>query len=187
MLALGCEPPRPALADDAGADLTTAIDTEIPPHSFVDIPTTVLGVQVPEGTWALITGRSSAIRKRGLLVPNGIIDHGWRGPLMAGVYNLTDQPVTVLAGERVAQVILMSNQTELAEIVKVDKLDPHERGLSGFGSTGGVGKMVLPDRMAFVDVSKDGPDELAVAVHGLLRGMAGRDELSWDHESLRHG
>ena len=30
-------------------------------------------------------------------------------------------------------------------------------------------------------------DELAVAVHGLLRGMAGRDELSWDHESLRHG
>ncbi len=154
-MALGHETPRPGLADDCGLDLVTAVDTEIPPHSFVDIVTTTTGVQCPPGTWALITGRSSAIRKRGLLVPNGVIDHGWRGPLMAGVYNLSDQPVTVLAGERVAQVILMSNQTELAEIIKVDKLDPHERGLNGYGSTGGWGKMTLPERMDFTDIPRD--------------------------------
>jgi dUTP pyrophosphatase len=138
-MALGHEAPRPALADDSGMDLVTAVDTTIPPHTFVDIPSTVTGIQIPEGMWALITGRSSAIRKRGLLVPNGVIDHGWRGPLMAGVYNLGTEPVTVLAGERVAQVILMPNATEQVEIVKADRLDPHERGLAGFGSTGGVG------------------------------------------------
>jgi dUTP diphosphatase len=138
-MALGHEAPQPAFTDDAGFDLVTAVDTEIPGHSFVDIPSTITGVQCPPGTWLLITGRSSAIRKRGLLVPNGIIDHGWRGPLMAGVQNMRPYPVTVLAGERVAQVILMSNLTEKTEIRKVERLDPHDRGLAGFGSSGGTG------------------------------------------------
>jgi dUTP pyrophosphatase len=142
-MALGHEAPRPALADDSGMDLVTAVDTVIPPHTFVDIQSTVTGIQIPEGMWALITGRSSAIRKRGLLVPNGVIDHGWRGPLMAGVYNLGTEPVTVLAGERVAQVILMPNTTEQVDIVKVERLDPHERGTRGFGSTGtGLGGVI---------------------------------------------
>ena len=138
-MALGTEPPRLAFVDDAGFDLVTAVDTVVPGKSFVDVPTTVTGVQSPPGTWLLITGRSSTVRKRGLLVPNGIIDHGWRGPLFAGVYNLTDEPVTILAGERVAQAILMGGVTEHHPIRQVEKLDPHERGLAGFGSTGGTG------------------------------------------------
>ena len=138
-MAAGAEPPQMAFADDAGFDLVTAVDTEIPAHSFVDVPTTITGVQCPPGTWLLITGRSSTVRKRGLLVPNGVIDTGWRGPLFAGVYNLTGEPVVVRAGERVAQAILQNGVTEHHPIRVVDTLDPHPRGLNGFGSTGGTG------------------------------------------------
>lgn len=138
-MALGAEPPRLAFVDDAGFDLVTAVDTVVPGKTFVDVPTTVTGVQSPPGTWLLITGRSSTVRKRGLFVPNGVIDCGWRGPLFAGVYNLTDEPVTILAGERVAQAILMRGEAEQHPIRQVEKLDPHERGLAGFGSTGGTG------------------------------------------------
>lgn len=139
-MAAGAEPPRMAFDDDAGFDLVTAVDTEIPGHSFVDVPTTITGVQCPPGTWLLITGRSSTVRKRGLLVPNGVIDTGWRGPLFAGVYNLSPSPVIVRAGERVAQAILQNGVTEHHPIRVVDALDPHPRGLNGFGSTGGTGQ-----------------------------------------------
>jgi dUTP pyrophosphatase len=135
-IADGAEVPGMAYSDDAGFDLITAVDTEIPPHAFADVPTTITGVQCPQGTWLLITGRSSTVRKRGLLVPSGIIDCGWRGPLFAGVWNLTGDPVVVRAGERVAQAILHHSVTENHPIQVVDELDPHPRGLSGFGSTG---------------------------------------------------
>lgn len=135
-VAAGAEPPQMAFADDAGLDLVTAVDTEVPPGTFVDIPTTITGVQCPRGTWLLITGRSSTVRKRGLLVPNGIIDHGWRGPLMAGAYNLTAETVVVRAGERVAQAILHHSVTEQHPVRVVTELEPHSRGLAGFGSSG---------------------------------------------------
>jgi dUTP pyrophosphatase len=135
-IAAGAEPPTMAFVDDAGLDLVTAVDTEIPPGTFVDIPTTITGVQCPRGVWLEIAPRSSTIRKRGLLVPKGVIDHGWRGPLMAGVWNLGTETVVVKAGERVAQAILHHGVTERHPVQVVTELEPHSRGLAGFGSSG---------------------------------------------------
>lgn len=128
------EPTR-AYSDDAGLDLYVSEFSVIPPHGFVDIPSGI-AVEIPTEYWGLLTGRSSTLRKRGLLVNQGVIDPGYRGELFAGVWNLTDFEVTIEQGERLAQLILMPNITPQFELEQVEKLDLHERGTSGFGSSG---------------------------------------------------
>lgn len=128
--------PARAYPDDAGIDLTTVGDWTIPVGRFVDIDTQVTGVQLPADTWAMITGRSSTLRKTGLHIPMAVIDPGWRGPLYVGVWNLTDEPIQVSHGTKLAQLICIRNRTSDLAIEVVEKLDEHPRGLSGFGSSG---------------------------------------------------
>ena len=131
----GAQEPRRAYKDDAGYDLVVSEDAIIEPGQFSDIHCGV-SVQLPEDSWGLITGRSSTLRNRGLMVAQGVIDTGYRGELFAGVWNLTDQAVHVSKGERLAQLILMNNRTLGTELVQVDQLDPSPRGSKGFGSSG---------------------------------------------------
>lgn len=129
----GSEGPRKGYDDDAGLDLVVSEDTVIESGEFVDIPCGV-SVQLPDWAWGLITGRSSTLRKRGLLVSQGVIDAGYRGPLFAGVWNLTSADEFVRKGERIAQLIV--HRRESVELVRVAELAPSLRGTSGFGSTG---------------------------------------------------
>lgn len=126
--------PTRGYATDAGYDLYTHGDHVIEPGQFVDVACGV-SVDLPEGTWGLITGRSSTLRKRGLLVAQGVIDEEYTGPLYAGCKNLTDEPVTVSHGERVAQLILHEapgqHYTPTWGVPR-----QKERGANGFGSTG---------------------------------------------------
>lgn len=131
----GAEAPKKAHDDDAGMDLVVSHYTVVGPGEFVDIPCGV-SVALPDWSWGLITGRSSTLRKRGLMVSQGVIDAGYRGPIFAGVWNLTDKPVEVNAGERLAQLLILDNGTRLVEIKEVDKLPNGSRGTNGFGSTG---------------------------------------------------
>ena len=122
--------------DDAGWDLFVSQDVTVPPHGFMDVPSGV-SVELPNGYWGLLTGRSSTIRKRGLLVVQGVIDTGYRGELFSAVWNLTDKSVLLERGERVAQLILLPNATASSVLVQaVDDLSPSERGFGGFGSSG---------------------------------------------------
>jgi dUTP pyrophosphatase len=127
-------PPHRAYDDDAGLDLYTHEETTIAPHAFADVPCGI-AVAFPRGWYGRITGRSSTIRTRGLLVIEGIIDEGYRGPLFAGVWNLTDQPVTVASGDRVAQMILHPTAPPLI-IEYTAYLPDSARGAAGFGSSG---------------------------------------------------
>lgn len=134
------EPKMPSRAyiDDAGYDLYVSEDTVVPAGAFVDIPTSV-AMQLPSWSWGLLTGRSSTLRKRGLLVNTGIIDTGYRGELYAGVFNLTQTDVVVEAGERIAQIIILENATAKTRVWQLegdDELEPHQRGTNGFGSSG---------------------------------------------------
>lgn len=129
----GCLPTR-TYADDAGLDLIVSEDLQIPLGQFRDVPCGV-SVELPSRTWGLVTGRSSAFRKRGLLVLPGIIDPGYRGPLFAGCFAQTDA-VVLKKGERIAQLIIMSNQTRYMTPIEVQGLTQSERGGNGFGSTG---------------------------------------------------
>lgn len=131
---VGRQPSR-AYLDDAGLDLYVSKETTIQPSQFADIPTDI-AVELPSDSWGMLTGRSSTTRNRGLLVNQGIIDAGYRGELYIGAWNLTSEPVTVHPGDRIAQLIVITNRTAELQLVQKQLLSHHPRGESGFGSTG---------------------------------------------------
>lgn len=128
--------PTMAHEGDAGFDLAYHGDTPIlvAPNETVNIPTGIK-VQLPYGTWAMVTGRSSSF-KRGLLTPLSVIDNGYRGDLFAIVRNISNQPIEVLPDERIAQIIIMPLAPETLSWVKQQSLEESARGENGFGSTG---------------------------------------------------
>jgi len=126
--------PTKAYPGDTGWDLYVSRDVVIPARSFIDIPTNI-AIAMPEGLWGRITGRSSTLRKYGLLVNEGIIDNGYRGELFIGVFNLTDHDRFIPAGTRLAQLIFHRLIEDLQwEPTMV--LPPSQRQDRGFGSSG---------------------------------------------------
>ena len=132
----GARLPAPGYPGDAGFDLYVAEKATFLPGEFRDVPCGV-AVELPPGVWGMITGRSSTVRTRGLLVTQGIIDTGYRGPLFAGTHNLSAyEEVTVEEGERIAQLILFPNLADVFSPMKVTELNASPRGTNGFGSSG---------------------------------------------------
>jgi len=127
--------PRRVHHNDAGWDLIVAETTLIRPGQQVDIPMGV-AVALPEWSFGRITGRSSTLRKLNVLVNEGIIDAGYRGPLYALCRNMGTENVRIDAGSRVAQLIIHENHAPEVEPVAVLDLPESTRGDRGFGSTG---------------------------------------------------
>ena len=125
--------PRKAYASDAGFDLRVLEDTLVPAGQGVDVRTGV-AINVPPGWYGRIVGRSSALRKRGLLVIEGTIDSGFTGELYSYVYCPGTLDVLLKAGESVAQLLMLPVPEVTWELV--DVLPDTERGENGFGSTG---------------------------------------------------
>ncbi len=129
--------PVPATGGAAGFDLAAAADIEIPPRS-IRLVGTGLVIGVPTGHFLGIFARSSTPLKKGLMVANGvgIIDSDYCGPadeIKIQVLNITDAPVKVTRGDRLAQgIILPAPRVEWEEVQEIAR---PSRG--GFGSTGG--------------------------------------------------
>jgi dUTP pyrophosphatase len=120
----------------AAFDLVTRETTVIQPGATGLVPGNVV-VQVPEGYALLVLPRSSLPRKKGLVCPHslGLIDQDYHGPkdeIFVQVKNITDAPVTVERGERIAQGLFV--KIDRAEWSEVDDHGAQTRG--GFGSTG---------------------------------------------------
>jgi dUTP pyrophosphatase len=64
----------------------------------------------------------------------GIIDHSYRGNIMAKVDNRSNEPFEIKAGERLFQLLMPT--LEPFNVRFVNELDETERGSGGFGSTG---------------------------------------------------
>ena len=81
--------------------------------------------------------RSSMGAKTPLRLSNsiGLIDSGYRGPLMAAFYNTTDNDVVIPEGDRIVQICMPDLSYDFGVSV-VDSLDETERGEGGLGSTG---------------------------------------------------
>ena len=120
----------------AAFDLITRETTVIAPKAIGLVPSNVI-VKVPEGYALLVLPRSSLPRKKGLICPHslGLIDLDYHGPkdeIFVQVQNITDAPVTVERGERIAQGLFV--KIDRAEFKEVDDHGAETRG--GFGSTG---------------------------------------------------
>lgn len=129
--------PEYATEKSAGMDLKANIIVPIilEPLERAIVPTG-LSIALPDGTEAQIRPRSGLAAKYGISVLNapGTIDADYRGEIKVILVNLSNKPVTINPGERIAQMVIA--RYERVEWETVESLDETERGVGGFGSTG---------------------------------------------------
>ena len=134
--------PKYAKEGDAGSDLFCCLAPEdrekgvtIEPGQRVLVPTGI-AVQLPPGHWAKLCHRSSTEYKKKLRVVQGTIDQGFRGSLFIHAHNNSnDHPIVVEHGARVGQLVI--TRLVRRDFVEALELDVSDRGLGGFGHTGG--------------------------------------------------
>lgn len=128
--------PEYKTAGAACMDLEASIQAtvEIMPWETLIIGTGIF-VEIPEG-WCIEVVARSSLHKRGLIQPNGvgIIDSDYRGEIKLILTNISDSPVFICPGERLAQMML--RKVERIEWDVVGVLSNTARGDGGFGSTG---------------------------------------------------
>jgi dUTP pyrophosphatase len=120
----------------AGFDLAASADLTVLPGQVALVPTGLV-IAVPPGHFLGVFARSSTPLKRGLMVANGvgIVDADYQGPndeIKVEVYNFTNAPVAVRAGDRLAQGVVIPFVR--AEWIETDSVEAPDRG--GFGSSG---------------------------------------------------
>ena len=99
---------------------------------------TGIAVAIPPHLVGLIWPRSGMAVKgvtvfRDSTTDAGVIDADYRGEVRVLLVNLSDEPVAIQRGMRIAQMLI---QPVFPAVVEVDSLPPTERGEDGFGSTG---------------------------------------------------
>lgn len=121
----------------AGMDLRANIDSEIvlKPMDRMLIPTGLF-IELPEGYEAQIRPRSGLAIKYGITCLNtpGTIDADYRGEIKVILANLSNEPFTIVDGERICQMVV--TKYTKADLVEVQELSETVRGEGGFGHTG---------------------------------------------------
>lgn len=122
---------------DAGFDLMSAEDITVYPN--MPLPTKVstgMRFSIPIGYVMEVHSRSGLAAKNHLFVTNspGIVDSLYRGIVYVLLTNLSEDPIRISKGDRIAQGIIK----QLPEIIfeEVQELSETKRGDNGFGSTG---------------------------------------------------
>lgn len=116
-----------------GYELSSPIGYTILPHTTVLIKTNI-AIETPPEIFADIRPKSGITLKTGMRVQYGTIDIDYTGNIGVIIDNIYDEPITVEAGERVAQAVFIHK--EEVEFVLTDEFSKTERGENGFGSTG---------------------------------------------------
>lgn len=136
--------PERAHTTDAGADLRTPHDVIVPAKGSVVIDT---GVHIELPTIYLNTGlfpekfltvgflkSKSGLNVKHGITSEGVIDVGYTGSIAVKLYNHSDKPYELKAGDKISQLVVMPILTPSFELV--EELEATERGNGGFGSTG---------------------------------------------------
>ena len=126
--------PAYAHEGDAGLDLRAVEDYEIPAGQSAMVRTG-LHVEIPDGCVGLAFPRSG-LGSKGITLRNavGVIDSGYRGEVLAALWNTTGSAFKVSGGDRVCQLVVMPYVP--CSLVESDELSDSERGTDGYGSTG---------------------------------------------------
>ncbi len=128
----GAYMPTRAHATDAGLDLYAREAVTIPARGRA-IADTGVRVAIPAGYVGMLKSKSGLNVKKNIL-GEGVIDAGYTGPIVVKLYNQGDEDVTIEAGMKLIQLVILPILTPELELV--DSLDDTERGDAGFGSTG---------------------------------------------------
>jgi dUTP pyrophosphatase len=128
--------PGRATPQAAGYDIRSAEESVTLQPGEIRLVSTGLVMELPEGVECQVRPRSGLALKHGVTLPNspGTIDPDYRGELKVIMQNLGAQAVTLIRGERIAQLVFA--RFEAPDIVLADMLTQTERGVGGFGSTG---------------------------------------------------
>jgi dUTP pyrophosphatase len=130
--------PEYAKEGDAGMTCMARVDSEviIPPGKCELIP---LGfkVEIPnQHIGGFLLPRSGQGHKNGMILGNGtgVIDSGYRGEVMASIWNRKEYaPIRIKRGDRICQIVFLP-------VVRANfyakTLSASDRGEGGFGSTG---------------------------------------------------
>ena len=120
----------------AGMDLCADIDGDmtLAPMARALIPTGI-AIALPMGFEAQIRPRSGLALKQGMTLVNspGTIDADYRGEIQVIAINLSNEPIVIEPGQRIAQMIVQ--RVVRAEWQEVSELPSSERQAGGFGHT----------------------------------------------------
>jgi len=127
-----------ASSENAGVDLYVPVDVVFAPgeRKFVGMGTSAAVIEGDDCAPFWLLPRSS-LSKTGLMMMNsvGVIDKGYRGELIAALWNTLDKEVRVEKGTRLVQVV-SRDMASFSKVMLVDALPVSLRGEGGFGSTG---------------------------------------------------
>ena len=132
--------PERQTAGSVGYDISACLDAEI---SIMPGETHKVGsglaIALQPGYAAFIYARSGLGIKHGIAPANcvGVIDSDYRGEIIVGLRNSSNNTYTIRDGDRIAQMVIA--KCELPEINLCENLEETIRGDGGFGSTGGGG------------------------------------------------
>lgn len=134
----GAHIPGRATEGSAGLDLRAYCEEGITlqPMQRALIPTGI-AIELPgPETVGLIFARSGLALREGLSMANGVgvIDSDYRGEIQVPVINLSEGPLYIANGERIAQLLIMP--VCIPDMMEIDNLNQTQRGTGGFGSTG---------------------------------------------------
>ena len=133
------ENPLPEYATEGSSGMDIRANNSAPvilkPLERALIPTGI-SLEIPRGFEAQMRPRSGLAVKKGLTCLNspGTIDSDYRGELKVLLINLSNEPQTILWGERIAQVVFA--KVDMVELIPVTQLNETNRGEGGFGHTG---------------------------------------------------
>lgn len=124
-------------AGAAGLDLHAALDAPlvIEPGARSLVPTGI-AVAIPPGFEGQVRPRSGLALRQGLTMLNspGTIDSDYRGEIGLIAINHGQEPVTLLDGDRIAQLVIAP--VIRVTLCEVGDLEETGRGSGGFGHTG---------------------------------------------------
>jgi len=123
--------------EDLGYDLFALEAVSLAPHTTIKVRTGISVEARHPSTGAplgLLVRDRSSMAARGIATTAGVIDAGYRGEILILMTNLTDTPVELKAGEKIAQMIPIPVLT--GDVQVVDSLEASARAEKGFGSTG---------------------------------------------------
>jgi dUTP pyrophosphatase len=123
--------------EDLGYDIFALDAVTLLPRETVRLRTGIaVEARHPEtgAPLGLLVRDRSSMAARGLATTGGVIDAGYRGEILVVMTNLSNSPVELKSGEKIAQMVPVEVLT--GPVVEVANLEDSARAEKGFGSSG---------------------------------------------------